>query len=169
MKYATIATEGLSGGWVQHASHHTLCHPAGFPQHPFSPTSRVFPPLWPYLLQPAPNLPSSCRGSFQVSYNNPRTLCCLVFSVKVGGGNGVNREIAIDIYTLLCKKQVTNENLLCSTGNYSTLCGDLNGKEIPLKKEGIYVYVQLIHSAVLQKLTHCIKQLYYHKKKIVKQ
>ena len=30
---------------------------------------------------------------------------------------GMNREIGIDIYTLLCIKQITNENLLYSTGN----------------------------------------------------
>ena len=37
---------------------------------------------------------------------------------------------------------------------HSVLCGDLNGKEI--QKEGIYVYIQLIHFAVQQKLTqHC--------------
>ena len=36
-------------------------------------------------------------------------------------GGGMNWEIRIDIYTLLCIKQMTNENLLCSTGN-STWC-----------------------------------------------
>ena len=41
--------------------------------------------------------------------------------------------------------KITNENLLYNTGN-SMLCGD---------KEGIYVYVQLIHFAIQQKLTHC--------------
>ena len=34
---------------------------------------------------------------------------------------GVNWEIGIDIYTLLCLKQITNENILYSTGN-STQC-----------------------------------------------
>ena len=33
------------------------------------------------------------------------------------GEGGTNWEIGIDIYTLLCIKQVTNENLLFSTGN----------------------------------------------------
>ena len=44
----------------------------------------------------------------------------------------MNWEIGIDIYTLsiLCIKQITNKNLLYSTGNYSVLCGDLNEKEI---------------------------------------
>ena len=35
-----------------------------------------------------------------------------------GGKEGwMNWEIGIDIYTLLCIKQITNENLLYSTGN----------------------------------------------------
>ena len=33
------------------------------------------------------------------------------------GRGGMNWEIETDIYTLLCIKQVTNENLLYSTGN----------------------------------------------------
>ena len=33
------------------------------------------------------------------------------------GVGGTNWEIGIDIYTLLCIKQITNENLLYSTGN----------------------------------------------------
>ena len=38
-----------------------------------------------------------------------------------GEGGGMNWEIEIDIYTLLCIKQITKENLLCSTGD-STRC-----------------------------------------------
>ena len=38
---------------------------------------------------------------------------------------------------------------------HSVLCGDLNGKEI--QKEGIYVYIQLIHFAVQQKPTQHFK------------
>ena len=41
----------------------------------------------------------------------------------------MNRRVGIDIYTLLYIKQLTNENLLCSTRD-SVLCGDLNRKEI---------------------------------------
>ena len=41
----------------------------------------------------------------------------------------MNWEIGIDIYTLLCIKQITSEDLLYSTGN-SVPCDDLNGKEI---------------------------------------
>ena len=29
-----------------------------------------------------------------------------------GGGGGLNWEIGIDTYTLICKKQITNKNLL---------------------------------------------------------
>ena len=31
---------------------------------------------------------------------------------KVAGGGGMNWEIGIDIYTLICIKQITNKNLL---------------------------------------------------------
>ena len=44
----------------------------------------------------------------------------------------MNWETRTDIYTLLCIKQITNENILHSTGElYSALYGDLNRKEIP--------------------------------------
>ena len=36
---------------------------------------------------------------------------------KVGRGGGTNWELRIDIYTLLCMKWITNEDLLFSTGN----------------------------------------------------
>ena len=39
-----------------------------------------------------------------------------------------------------------NENLPCSTGNYSVLYGDLNGKEI--QNGGMCIYIELIHFAV---------------------
>ena len=51
----------------------------------------------------------------------------------------MNWEIGIDIYTLLCMKQITKGNLPYSTENYSVLYGDLNGKEI--QKGGIYLYI----------------------------
>ena len=37
------------------------------------------------------------------------------------------------------------------------LCGDLNGKKLKKKKEGIYVYAQLIHFVVQQKVTQQYK------------
>ena len=47
-----------------------------------------------------------------------------------GGVGGC--EIGISTYTLLILyiKYSTNENILCSTGNYSMPCGVLNKKEI---------------------------------------
>ena len=54
-------------------------------------------------------------------------------------GGRMNWEIGIDIYTIY-KKQITNKNLLYSTGNstqYSVMT--YMGKES--KKEWIYVYV----------------------------
>ena len=68
--------------------------------------------------------------------------------------NGMNWETAVDTYSLLCVKQVTNENLLYSTKLYSELHGDLKGKDI--LKRGIRVYIELIHLAVHQELIqHC--------------
>ena len=55
-------------------------------------------------------------------------------------GGGINWEIGIDIYTLSYIKQITNENLLYSTGNssqYSVMT--YVGKEA--KNEWTYVYV----------------------------
>ena len=55
-------------------------------------------------------------------------------------GRGINWEIGIDIYTLLYIKQITNKDLLYSTGNstkYSVMT--YMGKES--KREWIYVYV----------------------------
>ena len=54
---------------------------------------------------------------------------------------GMNWEIGIDIYPLLCIKELTNENLLCSTGN-SVLCGDLHSKET---QKGGYIYIYKVH------------------------
>ena len=50
----------------------------------------------------------------------------------------MNWETAIDIYTLLCIKQITNENLLYSIE--LVLCGDLNGKENQKKKGYIHTH-----------------------------
>ena len=56
------------------------------------------------------------------------------------GGGGINWEIGIDIYALLYIKQITNKDLLYSTGKstyYSIMT--YMGKE--LKKDWIYVQV----------------------------
>ena len=34
-----------------------------------------------------------------------------------GGGGGIDWEFGIDMYILLYLKQITNKDLLCSTGN----------------------------------------------------
>ena len=68
---------------------------------------------------------------------------------------GINWKSTTDTYTLLYIKQITNNNLLYSTGN-STQCSVMTYMGIESKKEWIYIYVQLIHFAVQQKLTqHC--------------
>ena len=58
-------------------------------------------------------------------------------------GKGAGRrtwEIGVDIYTLLIlyTKYITNENILCSSGN----------SERKSKRDGIYIHVWLIHFAV---------------------
>ena len=53
-----------------------------------------------------------------------------------GIGGGMNWEIGIDVYTPLSIKQVTNENLLYSTGN-STLHSAVNWIGRKSRKEGI--------------------------------
>ena len=53
---------------------------------------------------------------------------------------GMNWEIGIDVYTLLCVKQMTNENLLYSTGN-STQHSVVMQMGRKSKKEGTYVYI----------------------------
>ena len=52
----------------------------------------------------------------------------------------MNWEIGIDIYTLLCIKQVVNEDLIYSTGN-STQCSVTTKLIRKSKEEGIYVCV----------------------------
>ena len=54
--------------------------------------------------------------------------------------SGYGWEIGINIYTLLCIKQITNENLLYSPGN-STQCSVVTQMGRKSKEEGIYVYV----------------------------
>ena len=50
----------------------------------------------------------------------------------------INQKLGINIYTLLCIKQVNNKDLLYGTGNYIQDLGIIyNGKES--EKEDIYV------------------------------
>ena len=51
---------------------------------------------------------------------------------------------------------MTNENLLYSTGN-STRCSVMTEMGRKSKKDGIYVYIWLIHFAAQQKLTQQCK------------
>ena len=55
-------------------------------------------------------------------------------------GGGINWEIGTDIYTLLYIKQITNKDVLCSTGNstqYSVMT--YMGKESKKEKKCIYM------------------------------
>ena len=76
--------------------------------------------------------------------------------------NGMDWEIGTDIYTLLGVTQITNENLLHTTGNsaQSSVVNQMGS----LKKEG--TYKQLIRFAIQQKLTEHCKELYSNKKLI---
>ena len=58
----------------------------------------------------------------------------------------MNWEVGIDIYTLLCIKYITDENILYSTGN-SALYSDLNGKEIQ-KRGDIFMHMGFPDSSV---------------------
>ena len=63
-----------------------------------------------------------------------------IYGHQGGKGGGISWEIGIDIYTLLYIKQITNKNLLYSTGNstqYSVMT--YMGKES--KRVWIDVYV----------------------------
>ena len=64
---------------------------------------------------------------------------------------------------------MTSEGLHYSSGNslYSALCGDLTRKEIQ-KKRGRYVYMQLVHFAVQQKVTQRCKAITHQQKSIKK-
>ena len=59
---------------------------------------------------------------------------------KGQGGGGINWEIAIDIYTLLCIKQIINQNLLYSTGNFAQ-CSVVPQMGRKSKNLGGYVYM----------------------------
>ena len=43
---------------------------------------------------------------------------------------GIVREFGMDMYTLLYFKWITNKDLLISTGNYTMLCGRLDGRGV---------------------------------------
>ena len=74
------------------------------------------------------------------------------YGYQKGSGGGINQEPEINIHTLVYIKQITNKDLLCSTGNYiQYLIITYNGKESEKN-----TYIKLNHFAVHQKLTqHC--------------
>ena len=57
-------------------------------------------------------------------------------------GGGINQEAGINIYTLLCKKQIANKDLLQSTGN-DTQSYVITYKEKASGKEYIYMYIHI--------------------------
>ena len=77
-----------------------------------------------------------------------------------GGEGGSNWEIRIDIYTLTFIKYIASGKLLYGTGS-SGCCSVMTQRggirvRGRLKREGIYICLQLIHFIVQQKLTqHC--------------
>ena len=80
--------------------------------------------------------------SYLQSINRDTDIGNKCVNTKGKGEGGRNWEIGIDIYTrfILCIKQITNENLLYSTGN-STQCSVVTYTVKESKKEWIYVYV----------------------------
>ena len=60
-----------------------------------------------------------------------------LMDTKEGRGDGLDWEIGIDIYAVLCIKQITNEDHCYSTRN-------LNGKKS--KEEDVYVCVCVVDS-----------------------
>ena len=74
-----------------------------------------------------------------------------------GNWGGINKEIGINIYTLLHVKQITSKDLLYSTGNYSH-CLIIIYKE--QQSEKIHMCIYLNHFAVNLKLTqHCTSNI----------
>ena len=74
-----------------------------------------------------------------------------LMNIKEEAWIGMNWEISIDMYTLLCVKQIANENLLYSTEN-SPRCSVITQMGRKSEKEGIYVHTWLIHFAGQQLL-----------------
>ena len=78
---------------------------------------------------------------------------------RKGSEGGINQEFRISRYKLLYIKQVNNKDLLYSIGNYIQYpVINHNGKDM-------YIYLQLNHFAVHQKLTHRCKSTILQPKK----
>ena len=52
-----------------------------------------------------------------------------------GQWDGMNWKIGADVHIPPCVKRVASENVLQSTGNYSMICGQLDGKGIQTRRE----------------------------------
>ena len=53
----------------------------------------------------------------------------LVLPNRNGGAEGgINEEAGMNIYPLICINKLINEDLLCSTGNSTEHCNNLNRK-----------------------------------------
>ena len=102
---------------------------------------------------------------------------CIIFlkkhhGVEGKGENEMNCEIRIGIYTLPRIKQAASGKLLYSTGSSAQCsvmtCGEIKGCGRRFQREGIFVYIQLIRFAVLQKLMcaqslSCVQLLQPHR------
>ena len=84
------------------------------------------------------NLEKWYRWTYFQSRNRGTDVENKLTDTKQGRGSGMNWEIETDIYTLLCIKQITNENLLYSKGS-STQCSVVTFMERKSKKRG-YMY-----------------------------
>ena len=61
-----------------------------------------------------------------------------MYTHQEGRGDGMNWEIGIGIYVLLCINQVANENLLYSPGN-ATYCSAVTYMGEEMQERGIYM------------------------------
>ena len=64
--------------------------------------------------------------------------------VGEGWREGIVREFAIDMYTLLHLKRITNKDLLYSTGNSAQCCGSLDGRGVWGRMDTCMCMVELL-------------------------
>ena len=62
-----------------------------------------------------------------------------------GKGGGINWEIGIDIYILLYIKQITDKDLLYSTGNSTQYSNGLYGKESKKREDTLCIMLDLVN------------------------
>ena len=105
------------------------------------------------------------RLTYLQGRNRDKDVGSKVMDTKVGRGSEMNWEIGIDIYTRLCIKDITNENLPYSTGS-STQCLWWPEWEGNLKKRGYmctYNWFTLLYSGNRHNI---VKQLHSSKNKL---